>query len=233
MIEIRRRVRRWTLAATALVLPLPAVAVEWQSPASVREAAERFALSASGAAQSRVEAAAVDERLKLPLCSQALSATMDRPLLNGRGTVTVSCGGAAPWRLYVPVRVSTLVPVVVVRGNLPRDAVLAAESVSLEMHRSTTLPYQYLSRIEDAVGHTTRRALTSGTVLVPTALARQRFIARGALVTLVSSARGFEVSAEGVAVEDAGLKQRIRVRTAAGRIVEGVVEAPNRVRVGI
>jgi flagella basal body P-ring formation protein FlgA len=48
----------------------------------------------------------------------------------------------------------------------------------------------------------------------------------------VSRGRGIEVSIAGVAVEDAGLNQRIRVKTRAGRVVEGVVEAANRVRVG-
>jgi flagella basal body P-ring formation protein FlgA len=214
-------------------LPGALMATPWQSPASIRDAAEAFVLEHSGAGDdAQVEAIAVDDRLKLPLCSEKITASADRPLVNGRGTVTVSCAGAQPWRLYVPVRVSELVPVVVMQSSLQRDAVLAAENVSIEMRRSSMLPYQYLSRIEEAVGYRARRSLTSGTVLVPAALEQRRLIARGALVTLVSSARGIEVSAEGVAVEDAGLQQRIRVRTAVGRIVEGIVESPHRVRVG-
>jgi flagella basal body P-ring formation protein FlgA len=205
----------------------------WQPPASIRDAAETFVLDHYGTGgNAQVEAIAVDDRLKLPLCSEEVTASADRPLVNGRGTVTVMCPGAQPWRLYVPVRVSELVPVVVMRSSLQRDAVLVAENVAIEMRRSSMLPYQYLSRVEDAVGYRVRRSLTSGTVLVPAALEQSRLIARGALVTLVSSARGVEVSAEGVAVEDAGLQQRIRVRTAVGRIVEGIVEGPHRVRVG-
>jgi flagella basal body P-ring formation protein FlgA len=57
-------------------------------------------------------------------------------------------------------------------------------------------------------------------------------IERGALVTLVAGSGGVRVRSEGVALEGARLKGRIRVKTPSGRIVEGVVEASGEVKVG-
>jgi flagella basal body P-ring formation protein FlgA len=214
--------------ATGAAAPL-----EWQAPASIREVAEIAAAAQVGAGEEiEVEAAAIDERLRLPACSQPLDARAERALHNGRGTITVRCDGVRPWKLYVPVSVSALVPVVVATHALAPAAVIGADDVAVEKRRSSALPYQYLSRTDDAVGFTTRRSVPAGSVLAPAALEQRRLVARGSLVTLVASARGIEVSGRGVAVEDAGLRQRIRVRTPAGRVVEGIVEGPRHVRVG-
>jgi flagellar basal body P-ring formation protein FlgA len=236
--EIRPRSLVATAAAVLCLAPQWVGAgadapTQWQPPESIRAAAERFVASRFDvSADAVVEAVAVDARLKLPRCGSELNSVAERSLANGRGTITVSCAGPKPWRLFVPIQVSELAVVVVLRRDVQRDAVLTADDVELQSRRSTSLPFQYLTRIEDAAGFKMRRTLTAGSVLVPAALERSRFIARGAVVTLIASGHGVEVSIEGIAVEDAGLNQRIRVRTPAGRVVSGVVEAANRVRVG-
>ena len=82
------------------------------------------------------------------------------------------------------------------------------------------------------MGLTVRRTLPPGTILVPGAVDRPRLVQRGSLVTLVAGRPGVIVKSEGVALEDASLNQRVRVKTRAGRVVEGVVDALNQVRVG-
>jgi flagella basal body P-ring formation protein FlgA len=77
-----------------------------------------------------------------------------------------------------------------------------------------------------------RRTLPAGTVLVPAAVDRPRVVERGALVTLVSGGGAVAVRAEGVALESAGVNQRVRVRSPSGRVVEGVVAASGEVEVG-
>ena len=61
---------------------------------------------------------------------------------------------------------------------------------------------------------------------------RSHLIERGALVTLVSGSGSVTVKSEGVALEPATLGQRVRVRSASGRVVEGAVEGLGQVRVG-
>jgi flagella basal body P-ring formation protein FlgA len=77
-----------------------------------------------------------------------------------------------------------------------------------------------------------KRTVPAGTVLAPAALVYPELIARGALVTLVSGSGAIRVKSEGVALAGARVKERVRVRSASGRIVEGVVEASGEVRVG-
>jgi len=73
---------------------------------------------------------------------------------------------------------------------------------------------------------------TAGALLLASALEQPQGVERGALVTLIASNATVQVKAEGVALEPGRLKERVRVRSASGRVVEGVVEAPGQVRVG-
>lgn len=231
---------RATRALLASVVLLGAAGVqeraeadEWQSPESIRIAAEKIVLQAFvGQSQVSVQARGVDERIRLPSCSLPLTARTERPLRNGQGTVTVACEGASPWKLFVPVRAVHSVEVVVAAHSLTRGARLNREDLTLELRPSSVLPVSYFTRLEDAVGLSVQRTIPPGTVLVPGALDRPRVVQRGALVTLVAGRSGIVVKSEGIALEDATLDQRVRVKTRAGRVVEGIVDAPGQVRVG-
>jgi flagella basal body P-ring formation protein FlgA len=204
-------------------------AAGWQSPESIRAAARAAALQ-NGA--SDVEAVAVDERLKLPACGDALKTEMQRVIQRGSGTVAVSCQGPEPWRLFVPVRVAEQLPVVVLRRNVQPGEVLAADDLEVRQQAAAGLPFDYVGKADMAMGQTVRRSQPAGAVLLASALEQPQGVERGALVTLIAANATIQVKAEGVALEAARLKERVRVRSASGRVVVGVVEAPGMVRVG-
>jgi flagella basal body P-ring formation protein FlgA len=225
-----------TVAAGALTPVRQSVAqnaAHWQSVAAIRDAARVFALQRVDATESAtVEVGAIDERLKLPACSTPLAAAAQNEFRDGRGTVVVSCVGKDPWRLFVPVRLISEVRVVVARRNVQTGEKLTSDDLEQVVRASTTLPYEYLTDLAEAIGFTARRTIAAGTILVPAALARPELVARGALVTLVAGVGGIMVKTEGVALEAGRLNQRVRVRSPSGRVVEGIVESANQVRVG-
>jgi flagellar basal body P-ring formation protein FlgA len=214
-----------TLAAGTLTVR----AVGWQSPDSIRDAARAAARQSSGA---DVEAVAVDDRLKLPECGSSLKTEIQRTVQRGQGTVSVSCAGPEPWRLFVPVRVVEQLQVVVLRRNVQPGEVLAADDLEVRQQAAGALPYDYVSKPEQAIGQTVRRSQQAGALLLPATLEQPVGVERGARVTLIAASSGFEIKGEGVALEPARLKDRVRVRSPSGRIVEGLVEAPGQVRVG-
>jgi flagellar basal body P-ring formation protein FlgA len=223
-------------ALVALVLTVTSAAAapaEWQPPESIRLAAETYALELlSGRPGVSVEVVAIDDRLKLPRCTEPLTATSDGPLANGRGTVSVSCPAERSWKLFVPVRTAHDVDVVVASSSVQRGHVLGPDDLRLERRPSSAVPYQYLTSLDEALGYTVRRTLPSGSVVAPASLEKPEAVRRGAPVTLVTGRAGVTVHGEGVALESAGLGDRIRVRTPVGRVIEGTVEADSRVRVG-
>ncbi len=238
----RSRIRGAVAACAAGILTLLSAALtpgahadpsQWQSPQSIRDAARARVLEAVG--QSRgvsVEAIAVDERLKLPRCAEPLKTLLQSPLRSGQATVAVSCEGSQSWRLFVPVRAIVQRTVVVTRRSVQAGEILGAADVETVTRPSSALPLEYVTDLEQAIGLTVRRTIPTDTVLVPAALVFPQLIERGALVTLISGGGAVLVKSSGVALEPARLKQRVRVRSQSGRIVEGTVEATGEVRVG-
>jgi flagella basal body P-ring formation protein FlgA len=218
-----------TLAAGALTFGAAAQLKRWQPPETIAAAA-RAAAVAAGAGE--VEAVAVDARLKLAECGGPLDATIQRPVQRGSGTIAVSCGAPTPWRLFVPVRATNPVAVLVLARNVQAGETLAANDIAVEHRPSASLPYDYLSEPDRAVGSTLRRAHPKGAVVVPAALEQPEVVMRGAIVTLIAGDDPVTVKSDGVALEGARLGQRLRVRSASGRIVEGTAEGPGQVRMG-
>jgi flagellar basal body P-ring formation protein FlgA len=221
-----------TLACIALTLRVAAQpAAAWQTPESIREAA-RVRVAAVLGDDVVVEAVAVDERLKLPECGTPLASEIARPIQRGQGTVTVSCLGSSAWRLFVPVRITQQIAVLVVRHGLAAGQVVGADDIESRAQSAATLPYEYLTDAAGVVGLTARRAIPAGSVLASGSLDRPELVARGAVVTLISGSGPILVKSNGIALEPGRVRERVRVRSESGRIVEGVVETSGEVRVG-
>lgn len=221
-----------TVAAGALTFGALAQAADerWQPPETIAAAARAAAEQSSA---GKAEAVTIDERLKLARCARPLDATIERPIERGRGIVLVSCSEPSPWRLFVPVRVRADVAVLVLTRNVQPDHVLTAEDVAVERRSSAALPHDYLADGAQAVGLAVRRTQTAGAVLTAAALEAPEVVRRGELVTLAAGDGPVAVRGEGIALEGARLKQRLKVRSASGRIIEGTAEGPGLVRVGL
>ena len=104
---------------------------EWQNHGAIREAAEAAARKALPG-PAAVVADSPDPRLRLAQCTQPLAATVPaNGVRSARFTAEVRCDGSQPWRLYLPVRVTSTRPVVVASRALARDTVLAPGDVRL------------------------------------------------------------------------------------------------------
>jgi flagella basal body P-ring formation protein FlgA len=134
--------------------------------------------------------------------------------------------------LYVPVLAVDDVAVVVLARSMQPGEVLTDADVTIAKRSSTSLPYDYLSAGSQAVGVTMRRTQPAGAVVTAAALEQPEVVRRGDLVTLTTGRGAIAVRSEGIALEPARLRQRLKVRSASGRVVEGTAEGPGLVRVG-
>lgn len=228
-----RAMRRYLLALCCLTLGGQGLAAQWQDPGAIRAAAEAFATqSLAGFSSVKISASSVDDRIRLPSCGAPLQASAPRGLSGGQGIVAVSCAAPKPWQLFVPVRASYLVGTLVARHSLRRGQLLGASDLRIEQRESSGLPASYLTRPEEAIGLTLRRAVPGGAVLNPATLDAPRAVRRGDLVTLIAGTGSVVVKSEGHAIEDGTLNERVRVRTRSGRIVEGTAGPDNQVFMG-
>ncbi|MGH8506007.1 MAG: flagellar basal body P-ring formation chaperone FlgA [Stenotrophobium sp.] len=205
---------------------------DWESAGRIREIASNFARTQSGP-DVQVHAGALDNRLRLPVCAQAPQAFV-APGSSGRGAMSVGvrCEAPVAWTLYVPVRISQSLKVLVLARSLARGETITADAIATQTRDASTLPFGYVTDPNQVIGAVLQRPLSIGTVLSPEMVKSARIIRRGQQVTLVGHAGGLEVRAEGTALADAGRGERIQVRNShSHRTVEGTVCNANTVEV--
>jgi flagella basal body P-ring formation protein FlgA len=220
----------------ALLLPAWAAA-QVQAPASIQKVAEDFLATHLAAPQDGkvfVSADALDPRLRLkPCASQPTGLLPPGARIGARATVGVRCT-EPKWTVYVPVRVETELPVLVLRRALDRNSPLAETDVERTTRRVPGLSSSYIGSIAQLAGRHLKRESMPGTPLTVDLLTEDVLVRHGQRVTLVASAGGLEVRAPGEAITDAGPDGRVRVLNLdSRRIVEGQVETRDVVRVSL
>jgi len=207
-------------------------ATEWQSHAAIREAAEAAARQALPG-PAGVVADSPDPRLRLANCTQPLVASVPaNRVRSARFTAEVRCEGRQPWRLYLPVRVTSTRPVVVASRALARDTVLAPGDVRLAESAPGSLPAGALHDPSLAVGRRLLRPADEGQALPVSLLTAPTLVRRGQEVSVEAQAGGLQVRMAGVAQGDGALGDIIEVENgASGRIVQAVVRSAKSVEV--
>jgi len=235
--------RAWPMLmlAASLLLPGRWVLAQEQggtrneSPEAIRRAAESFVRSQlpRDASVAGVTAGSLDNRLRLVRCTGGLHGQLPPGAnLQSRSMIAVSCAGPVHWRVYVPVTVESRISVLVLKHPVPREARLTIEDVNVETRKVTGGATAYLTDVADLQARVVRQPLPVGTMLTMDMFTADLVIHHGQDVTLVASGGGIEVRAAGRALADAAGGARLKVQNLSSlKVVEGVVEGPDLVRV--
>jgi len=206
-----------------------------QSLASVRSAAEQALRRQIDPALRDVEltAATLDARLRLAACASPLQTVAQPPRgTQARVAVRVACASGSTWSVNVPVEIHREHTVLVLRRAVSRGETLGAADVSVQTRKLNGLASPYVARVEDLQGRPARRLMPEGTAVAADALSPALLIHRGQSVTLKAAVGGIEVRAQGRALADATVHQRLRVQNLESlKVVEGVAESDSVVRV--
>jgi flagella basal body P-ring formation protein FlgA len=207
-----------------------------QDPAEVARAVVQQYLPAAAAADTHtiVTAEPLDPRLRLTPCAEIPTGRLEsNAIARGRALVRVSCRAPVSWNVFVPVRIETEAPVLVVVRNLPRGATVTAADATPQQRRLPGLSENYVKSRETLTAYRLRRPVATGQVLARDALEPAPVVLRGAQVTVRAENAGFRIESSGRALADAAPGQRLRVQHPESlKIVEGVVDNVGIVRVG-
>jgi len=233
-VSIFRRALPWL---TASVLVGPVFAQESiQSLDAIRAAAQTFVTQhvpkqAPGAVT--VNVGTLDSRLRLAPCAAPLKVSLPAgATFRERMTVAVSCTASSSWTVYVPIAIEAQTPVLVLRRAANRGARLTAEDVEIQTRVVQGMGASYLTDVAELGGRTLKRPLGAGAALTVDAMMDDMVVKRGQRVTLLAAVGGLEVRAAGVAMNDAAAQGRVKVQNiTSNRIVEGVVESPDVIRI--
>jgi flagellar basal body P-ring formation protein FlgA len=181
----------------------------------------------------QVTVGALDSRLRLAACATPLKVALPSgATFRARMTLAVSCPAATSWTVYVPVSVETQTSVLVLRHAAGRGMRLTAQDVEVQTRMVSGSADDYLTDIAELSGRTLKRPLGAGAAVTADAMTADSLIKRGQQVTLLAAAGGMEVRARGVAMSDAPAAGRVKAQNlSSGRIVEGVVETADVIRI--
>jgi flagella basal body P-ring formation protein FlgA len=226
-----RRVVPWLTLLSA-----PAFAQEIESLETVRAAAQAYVLKQVPSQKPgtvQVNVGALDSRLRLAGCATPLKAALPTgATFRARMTVAVSCAGPSTWTVYVPVNIETQTSVLVLRHAAARGARLTADDVEVQTRTLTGAGDDYLTEAAELDGRTLKRPLGAGAAVTADAMMAESLVKRGQQVTLLAAAGGMEVRARGVVMNDAPAAGRVKAQNlSSGRIVEGVVETADVIRI--
>jgi len=186
-------------------------------------------------ARHEIEINRLDPRLRLAACDQALSAKLESPAQPvGRTTVRVSCEGSAPWSVFVPAQVHLYRQVIVARRPVARDALVAADDVTLAERDVSLLNQGYLTALDQAIGSKMTRSAQPDQVLTPLYLSAAEVIRKGDQVVISAKNSTINVRMPGEALSDGALGAQIRVKNQrSGRTIKARVTAPGQVEVAM
>ena len=176
-----------------------------------------------------------DPRLRLPLCPQPLTATLESPAEPiGRVTLRVRCDGAAPWTVFVPGQVRLYREVVIASRPLKRDNLLTDMDVLLAERDVGLLNQGYLTDLKQAIGKKLTRALLPDQVLAPIHVQMAEAIRKGDQVVISAHSGGISVRMPGEALSDGTIGKQISVRNQrSNRVIRARVVGPGQVEVAM
>jgi flagella basal body P-ring formation protein FlgA len=182
-------------------------------------------------ARHEIEVRQLDPRLRLPVCDQDLSVTLESPAQPvGRVTLKLRCTGSNPWSIFVPAQVHIYRQVLVASRPLKRTSVLSETDLKLTERDIGLLNRGYLTNIEQAAGKKLTRQLLTDQVLVPAYLQQAEVISKGDHVVITARSGGISVRMSGEALGHGGLGEQISVRNlGSGRAIKARVTGPGQV----
>ncbi len=205
-----------------------------QDPAEVKRAVEAFLRVQTRGLPGEADftVGAIDPNNHLAPCP-ALEAFLPagaRPW--GRINVGVRCQAVAGWSIYVPAQVRVMGEYLATARPLARGQVLAAGDLVRRRGDLAELPAGIVTEEARAVGHVLGVSVQSGQVLRSDLLRAPLAVQQGQSVKIVSTGKGFQVSAEGKALTGAADGQVVQVRTASGQTLTGIARTGGTVEVG-
>jgi flagellar basal body P-ring formation protein FlgA len=179
----------------------------------------------------KIEVAEIDPRITLQPCLSPLTANIPEKH-NGRNVnVKIVCPDEKPWQLFIPVRIQTVIPVLVTRMRINKGALLDNTNVEVIFKDSSQIRGTVLTDPNAVTGARTKRNLSRGSTITNS---NTCFVCKGEPVNIIAKSANFEIKSLGIALTDGSLGEIISVRNKkSGRVVQGQVNAINQVVINL
>ncbi|WP_408426492.1 flagellar basal body P-ring formation chaperone FlgA, partial [Paraburkholderia azotifigens] len=211
--------------ARAAAQPAPPVPAGQQDGEAIRRAALAYLQQQSAGLPGKVDitVATVFPR-GLAACTTLEPFLPTGARVWGRTTVGVRCSGEHPWTLYLQAKVSIHATYFLASRSIAPGELLSAADLIARDGDLTLLPQAVITDPAQAVGSVSLMRVSAGLPLRRDMLKSADSVTIGQSVKVVAQGDGFAISSEGSAMNNASPGQPVRVKTANGQIIQGIVK---------
>jgi len=215
------------LAAIALC-PVLAVARPVQGSESLRTAASHFlaeqVANTYPKSKAEIQIGAMDASLKFPDCPSPSFILAAGSNLWGTGSLGVQCDSPTRWSLYLTYNINLKGPALVALRPLPSNYSPSAQDLAKTEIEYTMDPGRYPQYPDNLHGSCLSMPLAKGRPLTVDILRAIPIIRAGQRVRVLADGPGFQVTQEGIAQQQAGVGDQIRLKLSSGRYLQGTVQ---------
>ncbi|PMH41000.1 flagella basal body P-ring formation protein FlgA [Vibrio sp. 10N.286.49.B3] len=192
--------------------------------AQIQTAAEQYVidhLEPPRGGQLSARAASIDTRVKASDCPDTLETSSSNiGSSSSNVTVLVQCQ-ADNWRMYVPVRVSTAMPLITATRNLARGELIDQADIAIEMIDLHRFRRQGFTDSSHVVGAKVKRNIRPGNAIERNDIC---IVCRNEKVVIQAVKGTMTITTRGTALSDGSAGDQVRVKNdKSQRIIEGQV----------
>ncbi|WP_241116885.1 flagellar basal body P-ring formation chaperone FlgA [Achromobacter xylosoxidans] len=222
--NLRARAACLTALLLAPVASARAQEAAVQAPEAITIAARAYLLEQLAGLPGEPSVAIDPPRAERLAPCDALSPFMPSGMkLRSRMTVGVRCNGPKAWTTYVQATVSVPGHYYVASRMIAAGQALTPADLAPRDGDLVALPPGVITNPQTVVGMTAAYRINAGQPVKGAALRNAQSVVRGSNVRINARGKGFVVSSEGQALDNAAPGATVQVRTASGQVVSGVV----------
>lgn len=182
--------------------------------------------------QGRVEIVVgnLDPNLSLTPCTRVEPFIPPGTRLWGKALIGLRCLDKAGWTAWLPVEIKVSGPALVAAGPLAAGQSLSERDVRIE-EIDLTRESGTVSTLPQIADRVLARAVPAGRVLRHEQFRVRPLVSQGDPVKVLYSGAGFSVSTDAQSLGQATAGQSLRVKTASGKILTGILQAGRTVEV--
>lgn len=208
--------------------PIPASAETIHGPKSLKTAASRYLQEQIAAtypgSKADVTLGPINDRVSSSECTSASFFVTTGSRLWGAGMLGVQCDAPTSWNMYLTYRIRLRGPALVTRRPLPSNYSPTSGDLAMREIEYTTDPGRYPHNPDNLHDAALIMAVPKGTPLTVDLLRVPPIIQAGQQVRIVANGPGFQISQVGIAQQQAGIGDLLRIKLSSGRYIQGVVQ---------
>lgn len=178
-----------------------------------------------------VEPASIDPRIILKPCSIPLTANIPDNYSSRNVNVKISCVSSKPWHIFLPVKVTTTVPVLATKYKINKGSILDRNNIVIEWRELSKIRSEILDDINLIIGARSKRTLSQGTIITKRSIC---VVCKNENVTIIARSNDFMIKTTGIALKNATFDEQVKVKNIrSGRTINAQVKAINQVVINL